>query len=359
MSEPTTVPHKAPLRGASVLVMLAAFVVVVAGLRSAADLVVPFLVAAFIGLVTAPPVAWLRRHRVPTALAVLLVMAGLGGVLLVLTTLAGTSINQFVGDLPQYQERLVQESSGLLGWLQQQGLPVSGEQLGPYLDPGAAMRLAARVLTSLQTVLTNGFLILLTVVFMLMEASELPAKLRAAIGDPQADFAGFDLFADNLNRYLAIKSWISLATGALVAGWLALLGVDFALLWGMLAFLLNFVPNLGSILAGVPAVLLAFIQFGFLKAGLAAIGYVVINMVIGNILEPRFMGRGLGLSTLVVFVSLVFWGWVFGPVGMLLSVPLTMALKIALESREDGRWLAVLLSPGAPAELPLTEGERS
>ena len=220
------------------------------------------------------------------------------------------------------------------------------------------MRLAAEVLTGLQKVLTNSFLILVTVVFMLLEAAGRPAKMRAAIGDPDADFSGFDSFADNLNRYLALKSWISLATGVLAAAWLGIIGVDFAILWGLLAFLLNVVPNLGSIIAGVLAVLMGFIQFGFATAGLVAGGYVVINLVIGSRVEPRFMGRGLGLPTLVVFVSLVFWGWVFGPVGMLLSVPLTMALKTAMESREASRWLVVLLGSGAPAAAGQSSNSR-
>jgi predicted PurR-regulated permease PerM len=339
-------------RGAPILITFAAFVVVVAGLRAASDLVVPFLVAAFIALVAAPPVAWLRRRRVPAGLAVLAVIVAMVLALLLLTTVVGTSVNRFVGALPQYQQSLGEALGGVIAWLQGRGLQVSREQIGQFLDPGAAMGLAAGVLTSLQKVLTNGFLILLTVVFMLLEASGLPAKMRAAIGDPEADFSGFDAFITNLNRYLAIKSWISLATGVLCTAWLSILGVDFAILWGVLAFLLNFVPNLGSIIAGVPAVLLAFIQFGAGKAGLVALGYVVVNVVIGSGVEPRFMGRGLGLSTLVVFLSLVFWGWVFGPVGMLLSVPLTMALKIALESREDSRWLAVLLGTGSSLPVP-------
>ena len=340
-----------PPRGAPILIYLAAFIVVVAGLRAASTLVVPFLMAAFVALVAAPPVAWLRARRVPTGLAVLVVMAVVAAALGALATVVGTSVNQFVGALPGYQESLASELSGVLGWLQGMGLEVSRDLLDQYLDPGAAMGFAAGVLTSLQTVFTNGFLILLTVVFMLLEASDLPAKIRAAVGDPDADFSGFDAFTDNLNRYLALKSWLSVATGALAAACLAVLGVDFPLLWGLLAFLLNFVPNLGSIIAGVPAVMMAFIQFGFARAGLVALGYVVINVVIGSVLEPRFMGRGLGLSTLVVFVSLVFWGWVFGPVGMLLSVPLTMAMKIALENREDTRWLAVLLGPGGEPAL--------
>ena len=115
------------------------------------------------------------------------------------------------------------------------------------------------------------------------------------------------------------------------------------MLWGVLAFLLNYIPNLGSIIAGTPAVLLAFIQFGLGRALVVAAGYVVINIVFGNMIEPKIMGQRLGLSTLTVFLSLVFWGWVWGPVGMILSVPLTMVVKIALESKTETRWIALLL----------------
>ena len=150
-------------------------------------------------------------------------------------------------------------------------------------------------------------------------------------------------FIESFNRYLALKTLFSLATGVVIGIWLAVLGVDFALLWGLLAFLLNFVPNIGSIIAAIPAIFLAFIQLGWGPALLTCLGYIVVNVVFGSILEPKFMGRRLGLSTLVVFLSLVFWGWVLGPVGMVLSVPLTMIVKIAMESNEDTRWIAILL----------------
>ena len=142
---------------------------------------------------------------------------------------------------------------------------------------------------------------------------------------------------------MAIKTLTSLATGIFVGIWLAILGIDYPVLWGLVAFLLNYVPNIGSIIAAIPAVLLSFIQIDMFHALFAALGYVIVNIVIGSVIEPRVMGRGMGLSTLVVFLSLVFWGWVLGPVGMLLSVPLTMILKIALEHNEDTRWIAVLL----------------
>ena len=120
-----------------------------------------------------------------------------------------------------------------------------------------------------------------------------------------------------------------------------LIGVDYHVLWGLLAFLLNFIPTFGSILAAVPPVLLAIVQLGFGEALMTAALYVAVNVIVGSILEPRFMGKGLDLSSLVVFLSLVFWGWILGPVGMLLSVPLTIMLKIALESSPDTHWAAV------------------
>jgi predicted PurR-regulated permease PerM len=163
-------------------------------------------------------------------------------------------------------------------------------------------------------------------------------------------FGGRPEYADRLEtvarqiqRYLAIKTVVSMATGLLAGIWVAALGLGVPLLWGLLAFLFNYVPTLGSIVAAVPPTLLALVQFGVWRGALVAIGYVAINIVLGNFVEPYLYGRRLGLSTLVVFISLVFWGWVWGPVGMLLSVPLTMLVKIALENTEDLRWLAVML----------------
>ena len=150
-------------------------------------------------------------------------------------------------------------------------------------------------------------------------------------------------FSDSVHSYLGIKAGISLVTGLLIFIWLSILGVDYAVLWGLLAFLLNFVPTVGSFIAAVPAVLLAVVQLGPLHAGLTLAGFVVVNLVMGNMIEPRWMGRGLNLSPLVVFVSLVLWGWVLGPVGMLLSIPLTIMIKIALESQDETRWISIML----------------
>ncbi|MEL7401671.1 MAG: AI-2E family transporter, partial [Pseudomonadota bacterium] len=150
-------------------------------------------------------------------------------------------------------------------------------------------------------------------------------------------------FSSSVQQYLAIKSLVSLGTGITIGLILWIIGVDYAPLWALVAFLLNYIPNIGSIIAAIPAVLIALIQLGVGEALLVGLSYVLVNTVFGNVVEPRLMGRSLGLSTLVVFISLVFWGWILGPVGMLLSIPLTMVMKIALESRPQSRWIATLL----------------
>ncbi|NVM21608.1 MAG: AI-2E family transporter [Desulfobacterales bacterium] len=332
-------------KGAQILLTIAAFVVVVAGMSAAKVILVPFLLAAFIAIISAPPSFWLQRKGLPTWLALLVVILGVLFIGLLTAGLVGSSVKDFSRDLPVYESKLRQQTTLVAAWLEKLGVDISGLAVTEIFDPGAAMKLVATLLNGLGNVLANGFLILMTVIFMLLEASSFPEKLRTVLGGPESSLVRFDNFISNVKHYMAIKTLVSLATGILVAIWLIVIGVDYPLLWGLLAFALNYVPNIGSIIAAVPAVLLAIIQLGFIRAAMAAVGYVVINLLMANVVEPRFMGRGLGLSTLVVFLSLLFWGWVLGPVGMLLSVPLTITAKMALDSRDDTRWMAVLLGP--------------
>jgi predicted PurR-regulated permease PerM len=341
--------ESAPRQQVSPLLAAAAFVVVVAGLKAAATLVIPCLLAVFIAVLCAPVLFWLESLKVPTAIALLIVVAGVVVLLLGLGVFVGTTIAEFTRALPTYQARLQAEQSGWVKELSRLGFDTTARQWRELLNPGAAMALVGNLLSGLGGLLANGFLILLTTVFILMEVASFPSKLAQVVSDPDGLHERLDRVLDNVKRYLAIKTATSLATGGLVAGGLAALGVDFPLVWGLLAFLFNFVPSIGSIIAAIPAVLLALIQLGVGGAVGVAILFLVVNIAIGSFTEPRLMGRGLGLSTLVVFVSLVFWGWVLGPVGMLLSVPLTMTAKIALEADEDTRWIAVLLGP---ARLP-------
>lgn len=331
------------------LITAAAFIIVVAGMREAAPILVPFLLSVFIAVVCAPPFFWLQRRGVPKALAIVVVVVAVIGIGLGMAQLVGASLDDFYRNLPFYQERIKDKTGDLFHWLAGMGVEISDDVMFDTFDPGAAMKLAARMLSGLSGALTNAFLILLTVIFILLELSSFPAKLRVTLDDPDTSFGYFRTFLANVQRYMAIKTAVSLVTGTCVAVWLFIVGVDYPLLLGFLAFLLNYIPTIGSFIAAVPAVLLAVIQLGPGPAALAAAGYLVVNIVMGSGVEPRVMGRGLGLSTLVVFLSLVFWGWVLGPVGMLLAVPLTMTLKIALDSNENTRWIAVLLRSEASA----------
>ncbi len=337
------------------LLTAAAFVIVVAGMRAAEPILVPLIVAAFLAIISTSPVFWLRQKGIPAPLAVLLVVLGVLGIGFVFILIIGTSLNDFIEATPRYQARLTQEIEPIIQWIQGLGFQLDKDMLLKSIDPGASMRLAANMLSGLGGILTNSFLILLTVIFILFEASSFQQKVGAAFGDPKGTLSQVKKITDAVNNYLAIKTVVSLGTGVLVGTWVWALGIDFPVIWGLLAFLLNFIPNLGSIIAAVPPALLGYIQFGIGRALLVVAGFGVVNLVFGNALEPKLMGRKLGLSTLVVFLSLIFWGWVWGPTGMLLSVPITMVVKIALESSPSTHWISILLD----SEASVTQSMRN
>jgi predicted PurR-regulated permease PerM len=329
-----------------VLFNLTCLIVVLAGLKAASPIVVPFLLAIFLAIITNPLVNKLIGWKIPRGIAVLFVLSLLVVLGLSLAGLVGQSFNDFSKSLPIYQQKLAGELQWLVGKLEVFDIEINREQFTQYFNPGVAMSMVGNLLSGFGGVMANLFLIILTVVFMLFEAPDVSKKIHLALDDPTMKLKHIDRFLESVNNYLAIKAIISLVTGTLVAIMLWLLDIEYVLLWAVLAFLFNFIPNIGSIIAAVPAVLLAVVLQGPAVAGFVALGYVAINTVMGNIVEPKYMGRGLGLSTLVVFLSLIFWGWLLGTVGMLLSVPLTMIVKIALEANEESRWLAALLGNG-------------
>lgn len=329
----------------NLLVSLAALVVVFAGMRAAQDLLVPFLLSGFIAIIAAPLMFWLTARRVPAGLALVVVLSLILLLGMLVGAMVGNSLEDFSKQLPLYQEKLNAQKFLLVQQLSGWGMAVPEFALSKVLDPGKAMGMVAQGLTSLGGLLTNTFLILLTVTFMLFEAAGLPAKLRLIFDDPERSFGHLKRVVADIKQYVAIKLATSLMTGFILSVWLWIIGLDYPLLWGTLAFFLNFVPSIGSVIAAVPPLLLALVQLGPAGALWTGMGYALVNTVIGNVIEPRYMGQGLGLSTLVVFLSLIFWGWILGIVGMFLSVPLTMTVKIILDSRDDTRWLAILLGP--------------
>lgn len=330
----------------------AAFLIILAWMRYAQGLIVPFLLALFIAVIAATPVNWLKSKGLPIPLAVILVLLISIVLGLFVALLLGSSTDQFSQNLPEYQTRLKELLNGLFNWFNAQGIdfPDSAGILN-VIDPGQAMGFANSLMSGLGGVFSNLFLILFTVLFMLLEAWSFPQKITAIYGNnSDMVLARISDVIKSARQYLSIKALMSLATGVLVWAGTAAIGLDFPVLWGVLAFALNFIPTIGSIIAAVPAVLLSLLQLSSTATLGIILVYLTANVVIGNIIEPRYMGEKVGLSTLVVFISLIFWGWLLGPVGMLLSVPLTMTVKFGAMASEETRWIGILLGPSSETQ---------
>lgn len=372
-------------RGARFLMVAASLVIVVAGLREIKPIALPLVVAGLLSVLSFPLLGWLVIHRVPKFVSVLVAVLANVAVLVAMLLLVGSSLRAFSDTLPIYQERLEERARDafdrleLLGintsefnWLREETMAeesaeateVPTEPAAPtstaepakkspakangegakLINAGSLVEVLASTLRGLASLMAMTFLIFLMMVFILFEASGFPHRLQLALGWEQAELERLQRAKREIQHYLGIKTIISLSTGLLVYFWVLFMEVDFPLLWGLIAFLLNYIPSLGSIIASIPPTVITLIEAGPAKAVLVVLGYLVVNVVFGNVIEPHLMGRQFGISTLVVFLSLVFWGWVWGPVGMLLSVPLTMILKIMLEHTEDLRWIAQLIS---------------
>ncbi|MBC6503515.1 MULTISPECIES: AI-2E family transporter [Citrobacter] len=339
--------------GLHILLKLAALVVILAGIHAAADIIVQLLLALFFAIVLNPLVTWFIRRGVSRPVAITLVVVVM---LIVLTALVGvlaSSITEFMAMLPKYNKELTRKVLHLQEMLPFLNLHMSPERMLQRMDSDKIMTFTTTLMTSLSGAMASVVLLVMTVVFMLFEVRHVPYKLRFALNNPQIHIAGLHRALKGVSHYLALKTLLSLWTGAIVWLGLALMGIQFALMWGVLAFLLNYVPNIGSVISAVPPMIQALLFNGIYECVLVGALFLVVHMVIGNILEPRMMGHRLGLSTLIVFLSLLVWGWLLGPVGMLLSVPLTSVCKIWMETTTGGSKLAILLGPGRPkSRLP-------
>ena len=333
--------------GLKILIGSACLIVILAGLKLAAVIVVPLLLAVFIATVAAAPVGWLVERKVPYAIAIAITLVVVVLLALTLGAVVVESAQQLYAKQPEYVDRLSQLLASWEPTLTQLGLPTTLD-LEQVLDASTIWALASQTLTEVGNLISNSFLILLVFILILIESTTLAQKMSNLLSATDSERSWLDSFASNIHHYIVIKTLHSVATGLLITLGMWLLGVDFPILWGLLAFILNYIPNIGSVIAALPAVLVALVQLSVGSAfGVVAV-FAFVNIFIGSFIEPRFMGDRLGLSTLVVFLSLVFWGFMFGTVGMLLSVPITMTIKIAAEANPGTRWLSDLLGNTAP-----------
>jgi AI-2 transport protein TqsA len=334
-----------------VMLFLAATVVVLVGMRLGSSILSPILFAVVLSLLFSPIYSWLRRHRVPTPLALVLMLAGLtllfGGIFLLL----GVSITRFSGDIGSYTGQL----NGQLANFQQlaKSLGLSNVDIRDAVKPSALTGAIGAVLGGLADFLSDIFLILLITLFLLAEGPAMMGRLRASAGADHPQLKSMMTFGHSVVRQLGLRAIVNLFTAAGVVILLWVLGVDYPLMWGILTFFLSFIPWIGLPIAVAPAVVLALAEYGLDRALLVIAGVVVINVAAENILSPMLMGRGLSLSPTVLFVGFIFWAWLLGGPGAFLAAPLTIFVALIFQTFPETRWIASLMVVGAPdADVP-------
>jgi AI-2 transport protein TqsA len=330
-----------------VIVALAAIVVVLAGMRLGAPILNPILFAAVLALLFGPLYSWLGRRGLSTPLALLVMLVFVGAIFAGLFFTLGASIGRFTERLGFYTSQLngrLDDLDALIG-----RLGLSGVDLKEVVKPGALADALGVVLSGIAGFLSDLFLILAIMLFLLAEGQAMMDRLRASVPEDNPQVARLAVFGQNVVRQFGLRAVINLVTALGVTVLLLVLGVDFPLLWGILTFFLSFVPYIGLVLAVAPAVVLALAEFGLSRAVLVIVGVVVINVLAENVLSPMMMGRGLNLSPTVVFLSFILWAWVLGGPGAFLAVPITMFVIGMLDTFPETRWLAALMGAGASA----------
>ena len=345
-----------PTRSSRV-VNVASLVIILTGVYLARSLVTPVLLALFISIICVQPITWLERKRIPRWLALIVVALGLVLVFLGFTILIGGTLSYFMTSVTKYEALLVTLSNSFIQFLNDNGLKVPKDEVSKLIQSARIFEVTAGALKELLRMIGNALLIFLIILFMLMEFGSFTVKAKAVLGLSEKSISYLSTITKNTRHYLVIKTLVCLTNGFFIYIAMVIIGVDYPLLWATLAGLMNYIPTVGSIFATIPAVLFALVQLGVGGAFWTLGAFVVIHNVLGNFIEPKIMGIGLGLSPLVVVLSLLFWGYILGPVGMFLSVPFTMTIKIILEQDEKTRWLAIILGTPKEAKIFLAQKE--
>ena len=351
MTEKMTIP-----RILLVILAGAGLIIILLGLRTAAEIVNGILLAWVIALVCLPVLKWLQGKRVPNGLAILITILLVIFALLALIIFVLVSINRLVATLPSYAGGASQELISIEAWLGEYGIDFSNLGSGEIINTDAIIAFALDILRSIVESLAGAVFMFIIFVFMVIDAGGLNTRLTSRLGAKSQLILRFNDYNRSIRDYVYITAWAGILAGGADAILLALIGVDFPILWGVLAFFMSFIPSVGYIIALIPPTLLALAEFGLTEALIVFFGYWIINGTVDNFLKPRLMGQGLDLSPLIVFLSLVIWGWALGVVGALLAVPITLMIKkVVLDGFEETRWLGYAISAGQ-SSLP-TEGD--
>lgn len=320
----------------------AAVVIVLAGIQAATSILGPFLVAVFFAMITAPAMGWLTRRGVPPVLAAGTVVTGLIAILVGTMAFLGAALTGFLLSLPQYEEAL--ETQAVM--LAEYGIEPAAISVWDYTDRGYVIQQVAGFAQEVGTIAFDALIVFIAIGFLLLEAPRLSAGLARRLGPESAPFRHLAKSGRLLIDYVVVRTKVNLITGVGTGLFLAVLGVDFAVLWGFVAFVLSYVPYIGLIAAAIPPTLLALVEYGPAGAVAVIAAITLIDAAAENLVLPRMAGKELDLSPFVVLFSVIFWGFVLGAVGVFLAIPLTIAVKLFLESWEETRWIGELMGAG-------------
>ena len=328
------------------LVNIAGLIIILAGVIYAKAIIKPCLLALFISIICAQPMTWLEKKKIPGWLALIIVMLGLFLLFTGFAFLFGNTLSSFSGNLSKYESDLTMIRDSFVQYLNEKGLNIRKDQIFSLIQPAKILSFTAGALNKIFDMVGTTFLVFLVIFFILMEFWSFSVKVRTIQTNKSISY--FSTILHNIRNYLGIKTLLCILVAILIFFVLLIIGVDYPLMWALIAGLTYYIPNIGSIISMVPTVLFALVQLGFGGALWTLGGCTLVHIGIGNFMEPRIMGKGLGLSTLVVLLSLVFWGFILGIAGMFLSVPITLSIKIIMEQDEKTKWIAILL--GTPGE---------
>jgi len=335
------------------IVKLAALIVIFAGMIYARQIIAPILLALFISIICMQPITWLEKKRVPRGLSIVIVILGLILIFLGFAFLMGGTLSFILSNVSKYESSVSNSTDSIIRFFNNKGFNIPKDQVSKLVQPEKIVEFTTSAVKELFKMLGNALLIFLIILFILMEFGSFSLKAKAITSGSYKSIAYFTTILQNIRHYLGIKTLVCLSNGILIYTALLIIGVDYPLLWALIAGLMNYIPNIGSVIATIPAFLFALVQLGMGGALWTLGSFVIIHNVIGYFFEPRIMGKGLGLSTLVVLLSLLFWGFILGLVGMFLAVPFTLTIKIILEQNEETRWLAILLGTPTDAKIYL------
>lgn len=322
----------------------ASFIIIIAGFKAASEIVIILLLAIFISSIISTFLVYLENRHIPKVASYLIVSFVLLFVVLLFVYMVNTSLSSFSKNLPLYEEEIKKLLISSIELVQNYGYVVNKEEVLKMVNFNSIFKFTTDIIGNIGVLFSKALLVLIGVAFILSESKLFEDKLKIILKEDKAKLHNIHLFSSNLQKYFTVKTFTSFLTGFFIFIALLFFKIDYPILWAVIGFLFNFIPVVGSIVAAIPAVVLALITGNIEATIWLMVVYMVINISVSNVIEPKLMGKELGLSPMIIFFSLIFWGWILGIVGMFLAVPITMTLKIAFDSSSNTKWLGIFMS---------------